>query len=251
MLVLSTFTGFGLLDKGFEQNGFITVSAGDIIWGRDIRHFKGIENKFEGVIGGTPCQDFSKARRIPPSGKGLEMIAEFTRIVQECKPLFFLLENVPSVPDISVQGYKIQRFDLNTNEVGSPQNRLRHFQYGYRIGTHLSIKRDPKTKNVTRCVTASDTSRKFSEVCFLQGLNEIPILEDFTLKGKYKLIGNGVNINVASRVASAIKEAIKGTPDNNSNLRFCACGCGREVTGKAKTATVACRQRIFKNKLKN
>ena len=33
-LVLSTFSGAGLLDRGFEQAGFCVVSAGDILWGR-------------------------------------------------------------------------------------------------------------------------------------------------------------------------------------------------------------------------
>lgn len=38
-LVLSLFTGSGLLDKGFQQTGFCVVSAGDILWGQDVRDF--------------------------------------------------------------------------------------------------------------------------------------------------------------------------------------------------------------------
>lgn len=49
-LVLSTFTGIGMLDEGFKKNGFCVVSAGDIITNQPIQEFKGIENKFDGII---------------------------------------------------------------------------------------------------------------------------------------------------------------------------------------------------------
>ena len=36
MLVLSLFTGAGLLDQAFREQGFCVVSAGDIIYGQDV-----------------------------------------------------------------------------------------------------------------------------------------------------------------------------------------------------------------------
>jgi DNA (cytosine-5)-methyltransferase 1 len=106
-LVLSLFSGAGLLDRGFEQSGFCVVSAGDILWGRDVRGFSPARHKFAGIIGGSPCQDFSKARRCPPTGEGLELVGQFARCVAEAQPDWFLLENVPAVPDIIVDGYKV------------------------------------------------------------------------------------------------------------------------------------------------
>ena len=115
-LVLSLFSGVGLLDKAFRDAGFCVVSAGDLIIGQDIRDFTGIKNRFDGVIGGSPCQDFSKANRDRPALKdsyGFEMIKEYERIVKECDPTWYLLENVSGVPDLIIESYNHQRIDIN------------------------------------------------------------------------------------------------------------------------------------------
>jgi DNA (cytosine-5)-methyltransferase 1 len=253
-LLLSTFTGAGLLDKGFQQNGFCVVSAGDLITGQDIRDFKTMPNKFEGVIGGSPCQDFSIARRTPPTGNGLKMIGEFIRIVIEAKPKWFLLENVPQVPTVQIEGYHVQRFNLNATECGSVQNRNRTFQFGSTEGLILDIKRDRSPLNKSRCVTASEgrrtDRRTFEDFLALQGLDADYDLPSFSKAEKYKAIGNGVNVLVAQRVASAIREATEGFKRltiTNENIKFCACGCGRILRGKQKSATDACRKRLEMN----
>lgn len=159
MLVLSLFSGIDLFGKGFRQNGFCVVSAGDIILGQDVREFSGMAGKFDGVIGGSPCQDFSNARRTPPTGYGLEMIGEFKRVVMECRPRFFLLENVPNVPKIEIEGYEVQRFFLNANEVGSKQNRNRYFQFGTKEGLLLHVERQPRPLTSEPCAMASEGNK--------------------------------------------------------------------------------------------
>lgn len=105
-LILSLFSGIDLLGKGFQDNDFCVVSAGDVILYKDIQDFKNVpKNAFYGIIGGSPCQDFSMANRSEPTGYGLKMLAEYKRIVLEASPEWFLLENVPTVPDIEVDGY--------------------------------------------------------------------------------------------------------------------------------------------------
>ena len=108
-VVLSLFTGAGLLDRGFERAGFCCVSAGDILWGRDVRDFTPARHIFTGIIGGSPCQDFSKARRCDPTGQGIELIAQYARVVTQAQPEWFLMENVPGVPDITVDGWFASR----------------------------------------------------------------------------------------------------------------------------------------------
>ena len=49
-LVLSLFTGIGLLDKAFKENGFCVVSSGDLITGQDVRDFIGVKNKFDEMV---------------------------------------------------------------------------------------------------------------------------------------------------------------------------------------------------------
>ena len=101
--VLSIFPGIDLLGRGFEQEGFCVVRGPDLLWGGDIRRFHVPCGSFAGVIGGSPCQDFSQARRNSPSGGGKTLLAEFCRVVLEAQPEWFLLENVPGVPSIEAE----------------------------------------------------------------------------------------------------------------------------------------------------
>jgi DNA (cytosine-5)-methyltransferase 1 len=252
-LVLSLFSGIGLLDIGFREAGFCVVSAGDLIFGQDIREFRGISGKFEGIIGGSPCQDFSMARRTPPTGNGLAMLAEFRRVVVECSPEWWLLENVPQVPNMEIEGYQVQRFNLNATECGSVQNRNRRFQFGTKAGFVAIVKREQSTSAVRRCVTASEGKqadrRGFADFCELQGLPRNFELTEFHTAAKYRAVGNGVNVHVSRVVAAAIWECTRRENESLfTDAKFCVCGCGRFVTGKQKSATDKCRKVLQKQR---
>jgi DNA (cytosine-5)-methyltransferase 1 len=244
MLVLSLFPGIGILDRGFEAEGFCVVRGPDILWGGDIRRFHVEPGRFDGIIGGPPCQDFSKKRRTPPTGEGLEMLNEFTRVVTEAQPTWFLMENVPTVPTLQIEGYSIQRFDLNASECGLRQNRPRHFQYGDRRGYVIIVERASKvTDDVEACCMASEGSRSgrrdWATFCELQGLPRDFKLPGMTMMGAYRAVGNGVPVPMARVIACAVTRARAPV-----GFRICDCGCGRPVTGKQQTATVACRKRL-------
>lgn len=250
-LVLSLFSGIGLLDSGFVNHGFCVCSAEEQLLGGDVRHFRGISGRFDGVIGGSPCQDFSKARRTPPTGYGLEMLSEFVRIVTEVQPRWFLLENVPTVPTVTVPGYHIQRFDLCPTDLGHAQRRRRHFQFGSVEGLVLNIQRQEFKGEKIPTLTASEgrrtKKRTFDDFCRLQGMTWAVQLPDFHRAARYKVVGNGVHTAVAHEVASAILEATTSpNPDtiHSTDVKFCACGCGRRVTGNKKSASDACRKRL-------
>ena len=240
---MSIFTGGGLLDRGFEAEGFCVVSAGDILWGRDVRDFAPASHIFAGVIGGSPCQDFSKARRSPPTGEGVKLLAQFARVVTQAAPDWFLLENVPAVPSVTVPGYKVQRLNLNASECGVKQNRLRCFQFGSRDGAGLVIPRCVTPDEVEPCAMATEgkrgSRRSWADFCELQGLPR-----DFTLPGlsqamRYKLVGNGVPVPMARVLATAINRR-RVTRD----VRVCVCDCGRPVEPGQTQATAACRKRM-------
>jgi DNA (cytosine-5)-methyltransferase 1 len=250
-LVLSLFSGIDLFGRGFEENGFCVVSAGDTILGQDIRQKKFVSGKFDGIIGGSPCQDFSKARRTPPTGYGLEMLAQFKRVVEETQPNWFVLENVPQVPDMAIAGYTVQRFNLNASECGSLQNRNRCFQFGSSNGLIISVHRNPSIGTKLPCVTASEGGRAerrgFEDFCELQGLPRDFELAEFHLAAKYRAVGNAVNLLVAKRVALAVLESTENrNPIPFRDAKFCACGCGRLVEGRAhkQTANATCRKRF-------
>jgi len=60
--VFSLFSGIGLLDLAFEESGFMVVRGPDLLWGDDIRDFHPQPGHFGGIIGGPPCQAFSRLR---------------------------------------------------------------------------------------------------------------------------------------------------------------------------------------------
>jgi len=245
MLVLSLFPGIDLFGRGLEAEGYCVVRGPDLLWGGDVCAFHPPAKKFQGVIGGSPCQDFSRKRRAPPTGYGLEMLNEFSRVVVEAQPDWFLLENVPTVPDIAVPGYTVQRLDLNARECGSVQNRPRHFQFGSRRGLVIVPARagtlQAQSQPAVLATEGKRTNRRgWAEFCELQGLPRNFQLPGMTTAARYAAVGNGVHVAVARTLARAIREAYR----RKKSLRLCACNCGRVVSGRQTTATPACRKRM-------
>lgn len=96
-LVLSLFPGIGLLDLAFELEGFCVVRGPDVLWGGNVLDFHPPAGKFDGIIGGPPCQAFSQMRHLNPHAgkKHGNLIPEFERCVFEAQPEWFLMENTP------------------------------------------------------------------------------------------------------------------------------------------------------------
>src|SRR3990172_3339829 len=241
-LVLSIFPGIDLLGRGFEEKGFCVVRGPDKLWGGDVRDFHPPAGVFDGVIGGSPCQDFSRKRRLPRTGEGLEMLAEFVRVVTEALPKWFLLENVPTVPDVTVPGFHVQRFDLNARECGMRQRRLRHFQFGSCDRAFLVPRRSVTDEPIEEIALASEglkTGRRdWVTFCKVQGLDDALDLSALTIKGRYKAVGNGVPLPMARVLAAAVTDRVVTGPGG-----YCACGCGRAVTDRSLYAGVACPKR--------
>lgn len=143
-LVLSLFPGLDVLGMGFEQEGYSVVAGPDVVWGRDVREFHVPAGVFEGVVGGPPCQTFSALANLVRA-KGLEprfgnLIPEFVRVVEEAKPKWFLMENVPGVPGDAwprPMPYNTHTFILKNEELdagggfGHEQERKRRFWFGW------------------------------------------------------------------------------------------------------------------------
>jgi DNA (cytosine-5)-methyltransferase 1 len=205
--------------------------------------FTPARHKFEGVIGGTPCQDFSGARRCAPTGAGDAALKQFARCVTQAAPKWFLLENVLRVPDLIVPGYKIQRFNLNANECGSRQSRPRCFQFGSVSGQALVIRRMSRQPGASHCCLATEANkpgrRTFADFCELQGLPRDFDLPGLSVAMKYRLVGNGVQVDMARVVATAIRDRAV-----TRKARLCVCECGREVFFQRTMATAACRKRM-------
>ena len=257
-LVLSLFPGIDLFGRGFEAEGFCVVRGPDLMTGGDIRDFTPAESRFDGIIGGPPCQEFSRANRRRDPARGALMLAEFSRCVTTAKPTWWLMENVPTVPDLRIPGYTWQRTDFDALEIGAEQRRLRHFQFGVLLGGHssgvpaghtLTIERVSGRRGVTVPTVTGKTPLPFPRLCELQGLTGPLALEFFSAEGRRQAVANAVHFGVARAVAAAVRECVF-TRARHTDDPLCACGCGRPVTGRERTAGIACRKRLQRQRAK-
>lgn len=227
-LVLSLFPGIGLLDMAFEEEGFCVVRGPDLLWGGDIRRFNPPAGKFDGVIGGPPCQAHSplvwlnRAQGVAP--KHPDMTPEFSRVVAAVRPQWFVMENSPFVPTPEVAGYLVTRNILNNRWLGEVQNRERVFCFGTRDGRKLRIETNTLDAiDMEPAVLASELTkgkplgtrkrsprkRTLSELAILQGLSGSFLSEaPFTVEGKCRVIGNGVPLPMGRAIARAVKRAL-------------------------------------------
>jgi len=246
-LILSLFPGVDLLSKPFTESGFTVVKGPELAFGEDIRDFRPIPDKFNGIIAGSPCQDFSQLRRTNPTGYGIKMIKEFERCVIESNVDWFLLENVSGVPNVKIPGYKVQRFELDLGWY-EPYSRLRHFQFGCKNGNLLNPPKLSKRPDILEgAVVAQNDQRSFRKMCDIQGLPEDYDLPHFNESGKKLMIGNGVPIKLGRELVKLInrdyyKNDCTAEPKKISKRR-CKCGCGRVVNGRKKYFAAACRKR--------
>lgn len=240
MLVLSLFPGIGLLDMAFEEEGFCVVRGPDLLWGGDIRRFHVPAGRFDGVIGGPPCQAFSRLRHIVEANgyqTAPNLIPEYERVVAEAGPVWFIMENVPAAPEPCVPGYRTYSDLIRDHWVGGETRRERRFSFGTVEGVKLRIETmalhipDPRPavcasggyRDVPVRIGGSGKVKKTAANNL--GYTNPRILADslrdqgvpadffgkespFTATAKQKMIGNGVPLPMGRAVARAVKRAI-------------------------------------------
>lgn len=239
VLVLSLFPGIGLLDRAFEEEGFCVVRGPDLLWGGNIKRFFPPAGKFDGIIGGSPCQCFSRLVHIVRHNGyqvGENLVPEFCRVVEEAQPAWFVMENVVEAPIPEIAGYHVDPSVLDNRWLGEVQSRKHRFSFGSRDGRRLKYetaalenvdwdyricasdwRRTPVKKLAggvdkrTRkgSLSSRGRARRLPEALQLQGLpadffDNAP----FTMKGKGEMLGNGVPMPMGRALARAVKSAV-------------------------------------------
>lgn len=247
-LVLSLFPGLDLFGKAFSDLGYSVVRGPDLMLGDDVREFHVPPNRFDGVIGGPPCQDFSALNRDRNQAAGQAMLDEFSRLVDEAQPNWWLMENVIGVPDLIIDGYGWQRFHLDLAWF-TDCSRLRCFQFGQAADLMLDTITPSSSFDspiLHTAVLATD-DRPFPTMKALQGLPPDFDLPWFNVQGKKAAVGNGVPMAMGRYLAVTIMKQVyqidADPPVDLFQPGRCCCGCGRSVYGKSRYAGASCRKR--------
>lgn len=224
-LVLSIFPGLDMLGLAFEAEGYCVVRGPDVIMGHDICGWHARSDVFEGVIGGPPCQSFSKTKNLisgePRFG---DLIPEFCRVVSEAQPRWWLMENVTEAPIPTVPGYETESIILSPRDMGDIQSRSRRITLGYYAGLQYPLpelrKRLPLVAlehiDWEPCVTSGKRPyRSLERIAEIQGYPELARLRDvgpWTVDGLRRAIAQGVPRVVGEALGRAIREWQEGIP---------------------------------------
>lgn len=125
--------------KVTQSNHPNTIQIGDVtkVKGADLP-------KIDLLIGGSPCQGFSFAgKQLNFDDPRSKLFFEFVRLLKECKPKFFLLENVKmkkEYQDVISDYLGVQPLEINSSLV-SAQNRKRLYWTNI---PNVSIPKDKK-----------------------------------------------------------------------------------------------------------
>jgi DNA (cytosine-5)-methyltransferase 1 len=133
-------------------------------------------NSVDGVIGGPPCQGFSRIGRRDATDPRNSLFCKFFDIVRDVRPRFFLAENVPGIMDkvydelreralVSVSDYMcLEPFEVSASDFGAPTSRKRVLFVGYR--------RDAFAMPLTAAAFLSPAQD--TEICVRDALSGLP-----------------------------------------------------------------------------
>ena len=135
------------------------------------------------LIGGSPCQGFSFAgKQLNFDDERSKLFFEFVRILEQTKPKYFMLENVPmkkEFQNIISSHLGVEPMVFNSSLV-SAQNRKRLFW------TNIPVKEPPEDKGI---VLSDILENEVDDKYFVNSDRTLQILENETKKGKIGYIG--------------------------------------------------------------
>jgi len=160
--LLDLFSGLGGFSLGLESTGFFETIAfvekdqfcqkvlkknfKNIPIEGDIRNVKGDRYKADVITGGFPCQPFSVAGKRKGTDDDRYLWDETIRVVRECKPKWFIGENVEGLvniqegmvlrqvqTDLEKEGFEVQCLIIPASGIGAWHQRKRIWIIGYNV----------------------------------------------------------------------------------------------------------------------
>jgi DNA (cytosine-5)-methyltransferase 1 len=281
--LLDLFSGIGGFHKGLEQAGFKVNSHFSEIDKHAISvyqnnfkksHYVGSVTNIRGhelprinaITFGSPCQDFSIAgKRKGMEGARSSLILEAIRLIRECRPNFFIWENVKGTFSsnnredfaailqafANIGGYRLEWQLLNTKWF-LPQNRERIYLVGYTGGRsgrsvfpigkiNKNFTKEIRDKARKSTSQQNTHSRTISSRYHKMG-NDDTYIKITDKRGNIKTDQNNMpNLEVKTNNSKGFDKMTKGDSLNysnpNSKIRR-----GRVGKGVAQTLDTACSQ---------
>jgi DNA-cytosine methyltransferase len=193
----------------------------DINDGRNRQFYNINRGEIDLLIGGSPCQDLSIAKK---DRKGLDgdrssLFYEYVRILNEVKPKYFILENVASMSKASKDLITKELFDIEPVMINSAlltaQNRKRLYWVGELVdGKYRQVKiEQPKDKGIylrnviEDGVAYQDKSHSLTptECCRLQGFPDNYVSMVSNTQG-YKALGNSFTVPVIKHIINQLNK---------------------------------------------
>ena len=196
--VLDLFSGIGGFSLGLESTGFFETMAfvekdefcqkvlkknfNNIPIEGDIRNVKGEKYRADVVTGGFPCQPFSVAGKRKGTDDDRYLWDETIRVVRECKPKWFIGENVEGLvniqegmvlrqvqTDLEKEGFEVQCLIIPASGIGAWHQRKRVWIIGCNVSnsnTRFGIgeNQEIQTRGNTSTNGSKDVSNTFGKL---------------------------------------------------------------------------------------
>jgi len=196
--LLDLFSGLGGFSLGLESTGFFETIAfvekdefcqkvlkknfKNIPIEGDIRNVKGEKYRADVVTGGFPCQPFSVAGKRKGTDDDRYLWDETIRVVRECKPKWFIGENVEGLVniqdgmvlrqvqnDLEKEGFEVQCLIIPASGIGAWHQRKRIWIIGYNVSntnTRFGIgeNQEIQTRGNTSTFSSKNVSNTFGKL---------------------------------------------------------------------------------------
>ena len=229
--LLDLFSGIGGFSLGLESTGgFETIAFVEkdefcqkvlkkhwpnITIEGDIRNVKGEKYEADVITGGFPCQPFSVAGKRKGTNDDRYLWDETIRVVRECKPRWFIGENVEGLininnglvlrqvqTDLEKEGFEVQCLVIPASGIGAWHQRKRVWIIAY--SEHNGLHRSQRNETKPSCNEQKD------RLSFRDD-NNVPNTNSGFSIGKNKEIQTGRNtINSSSENVSNSNSRLRG-----------------------------------------